>query len=183
MGCGCLRKSAPTGTETDCKIAPSTEARNLCEEFSSLGLCSSLPASTGHFQHGAYEVARFFGFPSEGFFPELLTKVNNNRKPTESYITVKPLAGPVSTQTGRKQHHGCHTFSKLGIQLEKEMIQKPQVLSTRLLCLAGRPQAPALVRQQESKARLKLGINSERCSAQLSILTCTTGANGHFQEE
>lgn len=69
------------------------------------------------------------------------------------------------------------------MQLEKEMIQKPQVLSTRLLCLAGSPWAQALARQQESKARLKLGINAELCSARLSMLICTTGANRHFQEK
>lgn len=63
------------------------------------------------------------------------------------------------------------------------MIQKPQVLSTRLLCLAGSPGTQTLVRQQESKARLKLGIISELCSAQLSMLICTTGANRFFQEK
>lgn len=63
------------------------------------------------------------------------------------------------------------------------MIQKPQVLSTRLLCLAGSPWAPALVRQQESKARSKLGINSERGSAQRWMLIYTTVTNRHFPEK
>lgn len=63
------------------------------------------------------------------------------------------------------------------------MIQKPQVLSTKLLCLAGSPGTRALVRQKESKARLKLGIISELCSAQLSMLICTMGANRFFQEK
>lgn len=175
MGCGCLRKSAWTGTGADCKTAPSTGARSFCEEFSCLWFCASLTTSTGLFQYRAHKVTRLVGFPSLTFFLKLLTRVNSNKNPTESYITVKPSAAPVIIQTERKQHHGCHTFSKLRIRLEKEMIQKPQVLSTRLLCLAGSPRARALARQQESKARLKLGINSELGSAQHSMLIYTTG--------
>lgn len=63
------------------------------------------------------------------------------------------------------------------------MIHKPQVLSTRLLCPAGSPGTEALVRQQEYKARLKLGIISELCSVLLSTLICTTGANRFFQKK
>lgn len=63
------------------------------------------------------------------------------------------------------------------------MIQKPQVLSTRLLCLADGPRARALANQQESKARLKLGISLELCSAQHSKLICLTGTNRHFWEK
>lgn len=63
------------------------------------------------------------------------------------------------------------------------MIQKPQVLSTRLLRLADGPRARALANQQESKARLKLGISLELCSAQHSKLICLTGTNRHFWEK
>lgn len=99
-----------------------------------------------------------FRLSIRSFFLKSLTRANNNKKPTESYITVSPLAfrQMEKNNAGKKQHPCGHTCNKLRTQLEKEMIHKPQVLSTRLLRLAGSPMA--LARQKEPKARLKLGI-------------------------
>lgn len=65
----CERKSAPTGTGTCCKVAPSTKARNLNEELSTLWFCCSLTTSTGLFQYTqTHKVTTFSGFPSEVSF-------------------------------------------------------------------------------------------------------------------
>jgi len=69
------------------------------------------------------------------------------------------------------------------VQLEKEMIQKPQVLSTGRLRLAGSPRAQALARQQEPPARAESGISPERTVRSPALdMICTTGAQRRFQE-